>query len=141
MFTFSRCTSDIITTFWYSFWLPTLKNLSRVSIPGSSLLWFGLACDQTIRKFFLDKNAFCLSNCLFLVYYQEFSFKRPLQIQDFKSIGTHTIAINTDETLNWYTWLGFTSSNIGMYVAQLHLSNGLQGSKGDPEGILFTPNT
>ena len=38
MFIFSRCTNDIITTFWYSFWLLTWKTPSGVSISGSSLL-------------------------------------------------------------------------------------------------------
>ena len=43
MFIFSRCTNDIITKFWYSFWLLTWKNPSGVSIPGSSHLWLGIA--------------------------------------------------------------------------------------------------
>ena len=38
MFILSRFSNDIITTFWYSFWLLTWKNPSGVSIPGSSLL-------------------------------------------------------------------------------------------------------
>ena len=38
MFIFSRCTNDIITTFWYSLWFRTWKNPLRVSFPGSSLL-------------------------------------------------------------------------------------------------------
>ena len=43
MFIFSRCTNDIITTFWYSLWFWTWKNPLRVSFPGSSLLWVNVS--------------------------------------------------------------------------------------------------
>ena len=46
MFIFSRCTNDIITTFWYSIWFWAWKNPLRVSFPGSSLLWFKVTLFQ-----------------------------------------------------------------------------------------------
>ena len=50
MFIFSRCINDIITTFWYSFWLLTCKTPSGVSFPGSSLLWLGLWTFMNVIK-------------------------------------------------------------------------------------------
>ena len=56
MFIFSRCTNDIISTFWYSLWFRTWKNPLRVSFPGSSLLWIPL---------------FGLHSCVCLAYWTE----------------------------------------------------------------------
>ena len=77
MFIFSRCTNDIISTFWYSFWFPTWKNPSRVSFPWSSLLWVGLHLIAipgfySTKWDFNSKTIFCGSVYLMIIKFFEY---------------------------------------------------------------------